>query len=64
MPFETIQALMVDLAGIQLFSINNLFFFLWPRPGHVEIPKPGIKPMHSSDNAEFLTCCSTRKFHQ
>ena len=38
------------------------FFFIWPRPRHTDVPRPGIKPVpqssdpsRSSDNAESLT---------
>ena len=31
-----------------------LFFFFWPCPCHMEVPRPGSNPCHSSDPS----CCS------
>lgn len=43
------------------------YFFFWPCLWHVEVPRPGIDPCHSSDlsccsdNTESLTHCATRE---
>ena len=62
----------VEYANIQFYGIinakqfstlptvykNSTFFFsfFWLCPWHAEVPRPGIKPSHSSDNAGSLTC--------
>lgn len=44
-------------------------FYSWPRLWHMEIPRLGIRPIHSSDpshsgvNSGSLTCCTTGKLH-
>jgi len=42
-------------------NIYNYILYILPLAGgacalHAEVPRPEIKPHHSSDNARFLTC--------
>ena len=39
----------------------SIFNFFWPHQRHVEVPGQELNPIHSRDNARFLTCWTTRE---
>ena len=40
---------------LTVINLNVYFILFWPHPQHAEVPGPGIKLSHSSDNARSLT---------
>ena len=62
------QYLLKSFACVKMWDSFPIHFFsLWWHLPHMEVPKPGIKPVsqqlksHGSDNPQSLICCATRE---
>ena len=69
--YRTAQKIFYEKKNSKLYTtiITTYFFifiYFWPYPWHVKVLDQRLNPLHSnelshcSDNAESLTCCTTR----